>query len=143
MLRVEPELLANYVAKGLVSLAFSHVLDFGKPSKLASETAECAGKQNPLAFWKMHDLLFQRQDQLWTATPDLMVKFAKELGLDGDALESCLDEPEIVAKLTRMVEARSALGIRSRPSFALNGKIIQGSLPYQTFAQLLDGLLKK
>ena len=143
MLRVEPEILTNYVAKGLVSLAFSHALDFGKPSKLASETAECAGKQNPLAFWKMHDLLFQRQDQLWDAQPDLMVQFAKELGLDGDALGSCIDDSQIVAKLTRMVEARSALGIRSRPSFSLNGKIVQGSLPYPAFAQLLDGLLKK
>jgi protein-disulfide isomerase len=143
VLRVEPELLTNYVAKGLVSLAFSHALDFGKPSKLASETAECAGKQNPLAFWKMHDLLFQQQDQLWDAKPDLMVQFAKQLGLDGNALESCLDAPDVVAKLTRMVEARSALGIRSRPSFAINGKIVQGSLPYQSFAQLLDELLKK
>jgi len=143
VLRVEPEILTNYVAKGLVSLAFSHALDFGKPSKLASETAECAGKQNPLAFWKMHDLLFQRQDQLWDAQPDLMVQFAKELGLDGDALGSCIDDSQIVAKLTRMVEARSALGIRSRPSFSLNGKIVQGSLPYPAFAQLLDGLLKK
>jgi protein-disulfide isomerase len=143
VLRVEPQLLANYVAKGLVSLAFSHVVDFGKPSKLASETAECAGKQNPLAFWKMHELLFQRQDQLWTADSDLMVSFAKEIGLDGEALDNCLDDPVIVAKIARMVEARNSLGIRSRPSFSLNGKIIQGSLGYQTFAQLLDGLLKK
>jgi protein-disulfide isomerase len=143
VLRVEPQILANYVAKGLVSIAFSHVVDFGKPSKLASETAECAGKQTPLAFWKMHDLLFQRQDQLWNADSDLMVNFAKEIGIDGDTLENCLDDPTIVAKVARMVQARSDLGIRSRPSFSINGKIFQGSLPYQTFAQVLDGFLKK
>ena len=91
----------------------------------------------------MHELLFQRQDQLWTADSDSMVSFAKEIGLDGEALDNCLDDPDIVAKIARMVESRNSLGIRSRPSFSVNGKIIQGSLGYQTFAQLLDGLLKK
>ncbi len=142
-LRVEPQLLTNYVAKGLVSFAFSPVLDFGKPSLLASETAECAGQQDPLAFWKMHDLLFQRQAQISTPDLNLMVQFAKEIGLDGAALKSCLADPAIAVKVERMGKARNDLGIRSRPSFSINGKIYQGSLPYQNFAQLLDALLKK
>lgn len=143
MLRVEPEILTNYVAKGLVSLAFSPATDFGKPSQLTTQTAECAGKQSPLAFWKMHDLLFQQQDQLWAADSDLMVQFAKGLGLDTEALDSCLSDPDIVARITRRVEERNALGIRSRPSFSVNGKIIQGSLPYPAFAKILDEALKK
>ena len=143
MLRVEPEILTNYVAKGLVSLAFSPATDFGKPSQLATQAAECAGKQNPMAFWKMHDLLFQQQDQLWNADSDVMVQFAKGLGLDTEALDSCLGDPDIVAKITRRVEERNALGIRTRPSFSVNGKIIQGSLPYPTFAKILDEALKR
>ncbi|CAN5627956.1 hypothetical protein BH10CHL1_BH10CHL1_02550 [soil metagenome] len=143
MLRVEPQILANYVAKGLVSLAFSPVLDFGKPSLVASETAECAGQQSPLAFWKMHELLYQRQEQISTPNPDLMLQFAKEIGLDEATLKSCLADPAIAAKVERMGKARNDLGIRARPSFSINEKIYQGSLAYPTFAQILDQLLKK
>ena len=143
MLRVEPEILANYVAKGTVRLAFSHVLDHGKPSMLAHRTAECAGSQDPMAFWRMHDLLFERQDQLWEADPYVMVQFATELGLDGIAFEACLDDPAIVEKVERMDQARRDLGIRSRPSFVANDQLVQGTLAYATFANFLDGLLGK
>ncbi|MCX6045331.1 MAG: Rcas_1661 family thioredoxin-like (seleno)lipoprotein [Chloroflexi bacterium] len=142
-LRVEPQLLTNYVAKGLVSFAFSPVLDFGTPSLVASEAAECAGQQNPVAFWKMHDLLYQHQGQISTPNPDLMVQLAKEIGLDDAVLKNCLADPAVAAKVERMGKARNDLGIRARPSFSINGKIFQGSLSYLNFSQILDGLLKK
>lgn len=141
VLQVEPQLVENYVATGQLSLVFSPVVELGAGSLLASKTAECAGQQNPLAFWQMHELLFAEQSQLWNATPELMVQFATELGLDGNQLQSCLADPAIAAKIDRMFQARNALGIRTRPSFDLNGQIIQGALPYANFAQLLDQAL--
>ena len=143
MLRVEPEILANYVAAGQVKLAFSHVLDHGDASQVAHHTAECAGAQSPLAFWQMHDLLFERQDQLWNADPATMVQFATELGLDGTALAACLADPAIVEKVERINQARQALGIRARPSFTVNDQLVQGGLAYPTFVKLLDELLTK
>ena len=138
VLQVEPQIVANYVATGKVRIAFSHVLDFGAPSVLASKTAECAGQQDPLAFWKIHHLFYERQDQLWTATPDTMVQFAEELGLDGPTLRTCMDDPAVAAKITRMDQSRRDQGLRTRPSFDLNGRIIQGAVPYTTFVKLLD-----
>lgn len=141
MLQVEPQLIANYVAPGKVSLAFSHALDLGDASLLASKTAECAGRQDPLAFWRMHGLLFERQGELWSATPDLMVQFATELNLDGAQLRTCLDDPAIVETINRQVQVRNELGIRRRPSFAINGQIVEGAVPYTVFAQVLDEAL--
>jgi protein-disulfide isomerase len=141
VLQVEPQLIANYVAPGHLSLAFSHTLDFGEPSLLASKTAECAGQQDPLAFWHMHELLFERQGDLWSATPAQLVGYAEELGLDGPQLQTCLDDPAIAQKIERMVDVRTSLNIRRRPSFDVNGQIVQGALPYTGFTQLLDAAL--
>jgi protein-disulfide isomerase len=126
VLQVEPQILANYVATGKVRLAFSHVLDFGPPS---------------LAFWKIHHLLYEGQSQLWSATAETMVQFAEAIGLDGATLRTCLDDPAVAEKITRLDQSRRDQGLRTRPSFDLNGQIIQGAIPYATFARLLDEAL--
>jgi protein-disulfide isomerase len=141
VLQVEPQLKSNYVAGGQVRLAFWYIADYGEPSLLAHKTAECAGRQEPLAFWQMHDLLFERQGQLWNASNDTAVQFATELGLDGEALRLCLDDPTISEKVTRLDQERRAQGIRTRPSFDVNGDLIQGAIPYPRFAQVLDEAL--
>ncbi len=141
MLQVEPEIVANYVANGDVSLSFSPVLDHGAPSLLGSRAAECAGQQSPLGFWQMHNLLFERQGQIWSANDETMVQWASELGLDGDALRSCLADPTATEKVNRLDQARRDRGIRLRPSFDLNGRLIEGALPYVQFSQLFDKTL--
>ena len=96
MLRVEPEIIRDYVDPGVVRLAFHHVLDHGDASQLAHRTVECAGAQEPLAFWRMHNLLFERQDALWQADAATVTAFATELGLGAEAFAACLDDAAIV-----------------------------------------------
>lgn len=136
MLRVEPEIKANYVADGRVSLAFSHVLDHGNASRTAHQAAECAGIQEPLAFWKMHDLLFARQAELWNPTPELLIGWAVELGLDGDAIRDCLNDSTVADRVAHLDQARRDRGGRLRPSFDINGRLIEGALPYDRFTQI-------
>ncbi len=136
MLRVEPQIKENFVAAGRVSLAFSHVLDHGNASRMAHQAAECAGSQDPLGFWAMHDRLFSRQGELWNATTDLFVTWAVELGLDGEAMRQCIDAPATIARVTELDQARRDRGIRIRPSFELNGRLLEGALAYNRFEQL-------
>lgn len=138
MVQVEPELIANYVASGKVRLVFSHVLDHGERSLLAHKTAECAGQQTPLAFWQMHNRLFEQQAELWNATPEQMAQLGSDLGLDTAALRACLDDPLIHAKVTRIDQARRDRAIRVRPSFEINGQLLEGAAPFTTFRQVLD-----
>lgn len=140
MLRVEPEIKTNYVANGLVSLAFSHVLDHGNASRTAHQAAECAGIQKPEAFWTMHDLLFNRQAQLWNTTPELLTGWATELGLEESAFTSCLNDAVVAEKVTQIDQARRDKGVRIRPSFDINGRLIEGALPYERFTQLFTEL---
>ena len=140
MLRVEPEIVQKYVAAGQVQLVFWHVLDHGQSAQ-AHQAAECAGQQSPIAFWQMHDTLFERQGELWNLENATLVAFAGELGLDTASFESCLSDQSVIDKIARMDQERRAAGIRLRPSFDVNGQIIQGAIPYDSFAQLFDRLL--
>lgn len=141
MLRVEPEIRADYVADGRVSLAFHHVIDYGAPSMLASGAAECAAQQSAPAFWAMHDLLFERQSELWPADAAVVTAWAEALGLDAAAFQSCLNDPAVAEKVQRMDQQRRDAGIRLRPSFDVNGQRIEGALPYTAFAATLDEAL--
>ena len=142
MVRVEPEIVANYVAQGKVQLAFSHVLDH-RPSPLAHQGAECAGAQAPIKFWKMHNALFERQSNLWQNTEGTLAEIAQDIGLDTEAFQACLTSGQFAEKVQRMDQARRSLGIRLRPSFDLNGRVIPGAQPYETFARLFDEILSQ
>jgi protein-disulfide isomerase len=137
VLRVEPEILRDYVAAGAVQLAFHHVLDHGAASQTAHLAAECAGSQAPLAFWRMHDLLFERQDQLWQANVDAVAPMADELGLDAAAFRTCMADPATEAKVTRMDQERRDRGVRLRPTFDIGGRLVEGAIPYETFRTVL------
>jgi len=140
VLRVEPEIVQKNVAAGQVQLVFWHVLDH-RQSAQAHQAAECAGQQSPLAFWQMHDTLFERQGELWNLENSTLVAFAGGLGLDTASFESCLSDQTVIDTIARMNQERRAAGIRLRPSFDVNGQIIQGAIPYDSFAQLFDRLL--
>ena len=135
MLRVEPEIIANQVAAGDVNLAFHPMLDHGEASNLTHRTAECAGAQNPLAFWQMHNLLFERQSNHWRADNSIMVQLGSELGLDTDALLACINDPATQEKITRMDQSRRDAGIRLRPTFKINDEMIEGAVPYAQLQQ--------
>lgn len=137
-MRVEPRIIEQYVADGTVSLSFGHVLDHGDRSMRAHRAAECAGRQSPLAFWQMHDLLFERQNQLWQGDDELAIAWAGEIGLETDAMRTCMADPSVLEKINRIDQQRRDQGIRLRPSFDINGQIFEGAIPFEAFVQLFD-----
>ncbi len=138
MLRVEPRLIETFVATGEVKLAFLHILDHGGSSELASMSAECAGAQNPVAFWDMHDHMFANQRALFSATTDTYIGFAGDLGLDQAAFGACLNEETYLDKVRSMDDMRRSQGIRRRPSFLINDQVVAGGIPFEAFVTLIQ-----
>lgn len=145
MLTVEPKLIETYVKTGQARLEFRPVLDFNPRSQVATEAAYCAGDQDPAQFWAMHNLLFQKQADLWAAgdVAPVVKGFAKELGLNEAGFAACLDGGKFKAAVTAADTARKAEGIRQRPSFKIagpaqpTGKLAAGSQPFETFQKLI------
>ena len=132
--------MADYVAAGQVKLAFHHVLDHGN-SALLHQAVECAGEQSPLAFWQMHTVLFENQNDLFQADSTAVASLAAGIGLDGPALQSCVDSGRYADKVQRMDQARRDMGIRLRPSFDINGALYEGAQPFPNFVAVISGIL--
>jgi protein-disulfide isomerase len=142
VLRVEPQIIADYVANGRVQLSYWHVLDHSA-SPVVHQAAECAGLQAPIKFWEMHDRLFARQNELFSGNKETLANIAAEVELDVPAFTTCLADPDVAAKVARMDQERRADGIRLRPTFDVNGRLLPGAQPYANLVAVFDGILNE
>ena len=98
----------------------------------AAEAAMCAGEQD--VYWKYHDKLFSSE----SLGNSIYVRYAQELGLNMSTFEACLSDH----KYQKAIEADSDfainLGIRSTPTFFINGLAIVGAQPLDVFKQVID-----
>jgi protein-disulfide isomerase len=83
----------------------------------AAQAGEWAREQGQ--FWPMHDTLFSNPGAL---SPDELAGYARELGLDGDALVAAIAEDRYGAKIrAAMAEARGA-GLSGTPTLWFQGR---------------------
>jgi len=142
VLSTEPQVIANYADTGLIRYVYYPVLDHG-PTRKTYEAAECAGEQDPAAFWAIHDLFYEEQSRLFRADTDLYVEFAQRAGVAGlEQFRQCLDSDRYAAKAIELDRARSAAGIRLRPSFDIDGQLIPGAQSFEQLSQLIDAALQ-
>jgi protein-disulfide isomerase len=103
----------------------------------AAEAADCAGEQN--AYWKYHDALFGQQYGLGRQAYE---KYAADLGLDIQAFTTCLDSHRYVSEIQSDASDAAKVGLDSTPSFVINGQVLIGAQPLETFKAVVDQELK-
>jgi protein-disulfide isomerase len=86
-------------------------------AQTAAEAAEAAGLQG--AFWPMHDLLFEHQDEL---TPPDLVRYAGELGLDVERFAGDLHRHAGFNRVARDIDSADRSGVTGTPTFFVNGR---------------------
>jgi protein-disulfide isomerase len=104
----------------------------------ASEAAHCAGDQGK--YWEYHDRLFANQQQL---QPDDLKKHAADLGLDAAAFNACLDNSKHGERVRDGVAQGTRVGVSSTPTVYINGRMLSGAQPYETFASVIDEELSR
>lgn len=139
MLGKEPTLIEEYVRTGKARLQFWHILDHAKVSLQASAAAECAGQQG--AFWRMHGLLFENQDDLWGADLAVLSDLAVRAGADGELFGQCMASGEMQNRVREIDGQAKTRGVRIRPTFDVNEQRLQGSPALEQWRQVLDSKL--
>lgn len=95
----------------------------GRNSQVAAEAAMCAAEQG--AFWQYHDELFELQEAQGANAfeTDTMKEIANDMGLDGDALEECMNSNRPGNTLRAAEALQAQLSITGTPAIAysLNG----------------------
>src|SRR5215213_5350030 len=114
-----------------VRFVFRHFpLDSVHPrARRAAQAAEAAASQG--RFWEMHDLLYQRQDEL--GEEDLM-RYAAELGLDLRRFEEDLASDHHARRIEEDRVGGDRAGVRGTPTLFVNGVRYTGPMDF-------DGLL--
>lgn len=132
-----PQLKKNYIDTGKARLVFRDFpLSFHQNALPAAIAAECVReKGSDGAYWKMHDLLFQRQQELSVAN---LKQWAQSLGYD---ISSCLDSKKFEREVQKDLADGSTGGVSGTPAFFINKKLISGACPYSTFEQALNAEL--
>jgi len=115
--------------------------DFPLPSHAlampAHEAARCAGEQG--RYWAYHDVLFERQPRF---ERDDLVGYAVDLALDRERFERCLDDHMFRAAVEADFAEGRELGVRSTPTFLINGKPLVGAHPIENFRAAIDDALR-
>ena len=104
----------------------------------AAEASLCANEQGK--FWEMHDNLFENQQKL--AIADLKAA-AGTLGLDQAKFDACLDGGSMAAKVAKDMEDGTKAGVSGTPAMFVNGRFINGAVPYEDLAKILDDELAR
>jgi protein-disulfide isomerase len=99
----------------------------------AAEAAHCAEEQGK--FWEFHDQMFGNQAAL---QPDNLKKYAADMGLDATKFNACLDSSKYAERVRDGVAAGTRLGVNSTPTLYINGRLLTGAQPYETFAAIID-----
>ncbi|MGB6421708.1 MAG: thioredoxin domain-containing protein [Anaerolineales bacterium] len=99
----------------------------------AAEAASCANEQD--AFWEFSEMLYSDE---YGFGEEAYVKYAQVLELDVPGFEECIEEGRYSDEVQADYEFASSLGVRSTPTFFLNGIAVVGAQPFEVFQDVIE-----
>lgn len=132
------KILSDY--KGKVRLVYKHfpLTQIHPNAQKAAEASECASEQGK--FWEYHDKLFENQPQGYSL--DKFKQWAKDLRLNSGKFNNCLDSGKFAQKVKDEQQEGVKKGVNGTPATFINGQLLSGALPYDSFKQEIDNLLQ-
>ena len=139
-----PSIKKDFVDTGRVMVVFRHFpLPMHNEARGAALAATCAARQGK--FWQVHDLLFQKQQQLSLQTERAL---ALDVGVDGTQFDECMQHEPGNAGIARDMESAQSLGIDSTPTFLIGriqpnrsvkvSEVVLGAQPEDRFKMAFD-----
>jgi protein-disulfide isomerase len=129
---VVDQVLQRYAGK----IRFVH-LDFpldGHPGALpAARAARCAGEQGK--FWEYHRDLMTAPGTLDAAD---LERRAGALQLDHTSFKACVSSGRYDGAIQDSLRQADELGVSGTPAYFVNGRMISGARPLESFTQLID-----
>lgn len=139
---MEEQILKQYgdrVRFVVKSLPLTSIHPWAESAALA---AACARQQDPEAFWKLYDYFFKNQTAISKDNiKDRAVGAATDAGIDKAQFEACYDSEGAMLAVKADEREAEALGVRSTPTFFINGRKLEGALPFETLKTAIDAAL--
>jgi len=140
------QLKSQYIDTGLVRFVHKDLpLPFHPHALPAAAAARCAGEQN--RYWELYSSLFNQQNCLSCKG---VLAIAAEAKLDTATLQACMERKATAALINANRSEASLHDISATPTFvigptrsdaSLDGQVIEGALPWETFKATIDETL--
>ncbi|MBZ5644139.1 MAG: thioredoxin domain-containing protein [Acidobacteriia bacterium] len=93
----------------------------------AAIAARCTYQQNPAAFWKIHNAIFDAQDLITPSNVwDKLTDMASQQGLNMDTYRTCMAAPETKSQIEASITEGHALNITATPTTFINARRVVG-----------------
>lgn len=124
-------MLPNYAGKVRVVFKDFPLEQLHPWARTAAIAGRCAYQQDPNAFWKMYDFIYDNQELIsaenaWTK----MLDYAGQSGLNTDSFKSCMASPEPTAAVNASRANGQQLEVSSTPTIFVNGRRLVGADPH-------------
>ena len=135
-----PKLKAQYIDSGKVKILF-RPFPFDPYATAGAMLAQCVVPKARVGFL---DVLFKRQMQ-WIQSEEPMQQLqalARQAGLSEADFVVCLKDENLLNGIRYMQKAAAEeLGVRSTPTFFINGEKVQGNMPLAEFDKRIKPLI--
>ena len=99
-------------------------------ARTAALAGRCAYQQDPKAFWKVYDSIYDQQEVISAANAwSKMMDFAAASGLNPDTFKACMASPEAGAAVDASRANGQQLEVSSTPTVFVNGRRLVGGDP--------------
>lgn len=153
--QVYPLIKKDYIDTGKVKMVFrNYPLPFHDPmATFEAKAALCAREQGgDSSYFKLHDVMYTKTTSNGNGlTKDQVYQFAADLGLNQASVKSCAESDKYDAKIKKDIADGVAVGVSGTPTFiigksnssgTIDGKLIVGAQPYDSFKSAIDEALK-
>jgi len=135
---VETQVLKEYGDK--VKFYFkNYPLPFHPWAELGAIATECAKQQKPDAYWKLYSSLFENQAQINPQNvKDKATEFLNGTGIDMAKWNECYDSKKTQPLVKAQMAEGSSVGVTGTPGFIINGRLLSGAQPFDSFKAVID-----
>ena len=108
-------------------------------ARAASDTGRCVYKQDPQAFWKFHDWIYENQEGVTPETLNSKVMaWAGTAGVDSIQLGRCVDGKVSDKEVAQNIAEGRSLGLSATPTVFINGHKFEGAIEWPIMQQLVQ-----
>ena len=139
-----PKIIEEYVDTGKAKIVFRN-FPFNYPALLGSMLLECVSKDIRYdylsALYKLQSKWVSREN---AKTSQELYKIMQSGGMSKEKFDECSSNKELEGNIIqRIMDAQEEFGIKSTPSFIINGTLLQGNKSIKDFRQIIDKILSQ
>ncbi len=146
----EQAIVDDYIKTGKVYFTYRSLGNFisdnirmGKTeSRDSAMAAYCAADQGK--FWEYKDSLFTnwKGEDVGSFTQKRLIAMAESIGLDVEQFSQCLKSGKYRDQIDQDSQDGNAAGVNGTPAFFINGELLMGAQPFETFRQAIEAALQ-